>query len=412
MSLDFAVLNCVPLNEDDWCSRAAATDIGDFVRFVSETRFGGDVASAWAYFRSEARFLEGKLERFRRRGAEVVERATSLDLRQALHQYQNVVLVAHWKGEGVLSNDIESAEKITESLQGSILNLNGNSGPPGATADILKTELNRFIHDVSNSELSRARQDRVNVSIERRDLLNGVQGLKPGNRLELWDRLLSIEQFAALFPPVFSGTLVLAICTSDYMADVLRRRHRDAMFFCGRDPVSAGQMLAKLDAAHALMVATNTSLWRGLLQAEEMIDIGAGKTMNKDMRLLEFVESHAVDMPQGGGHGESRSTAVDAAYEDLRLVQATNDKYFRIYWYMLILVFLATVTIALIFREEMGGLAVVLGTGGVVQAGLLQRLSSELKEKTRIDIVATLSRRLSAAQLQVVLKELLPALRK
>ena len=82
------------------------------------------------------------------------------------------------------------------------------------------------------------------------------------------------------------------------------------------------------------------------------------------------------------------------------------------YWIALIVVFLGTVVVALVFREEMGGLATVLGAGGVIQGGLVMRLSSEWKEKARIDIVAVLTRRLNPEQLQVVLRELLGGLRK
>jgi hypothetical protein len=126
------------------------------------------------------------------------------------------------------------------------------------------------------------------------------------------------------------------------------------------------------------------------------------------MRLIEFIQKNLTDIPLGGSRGSGGKAVNDAtAYEDLRRVQATNELYFKTYWATLIVVFLATVVIALVYREEMGGLATVLGVGGIVQGGLVLRLSAEWKEKARVDIVSVLTRRLSPEQLQVVLKDLL-----
>ena len=130
------------------------------------------------------------------------------------------------------------------------------------------------------------------------------------------------------------------------------------------------------------------------------------------MRLVEYIQKQLTDVPLGGGVGKTPTPERDAAYEDLRRVQATNESYFKTYWATLIVAFAVTVVVALIYREEMGGLAAVLGAGGVVQAGLVLRLSAEWKEKARIDTVAVLTRRLSPAQLQVVLKDMLSDLHK
>jgi len=131
------------------------------------------------------------------------------------------------------------------------------------------------------------------------------------------------------------------------------------------------------------------------------------------MRLIEFIQKYRTDMPMGESlSGDSNNKSDASAYEDLRRVQATNELYFRTYWFTLIVVFIITVVIALIYRDEMGGLATVLSVGGVVQGGLVLRLSAEWKEKSRIDIVAVLTRRLTPDQLQIVLQDLLVEFRK
>jgi len=133
------------------------------------------------------------------------------------------------------------------------------------------------------------------------------------------------------------------------------------------------------------------------------------------MRLIEFVQSQIKIVEQGTRprHPPGPSTSEEqATADDLARVQQTNERYFAVYWGTLIATFIGTLALAIMFRSEMGGLAAVLSAGGILQGGLLLRLSSEWKEKARIDIVAALTRRLPPAELTLVLKELLDGLRK
>lgn len=132
------------------------------------------------------------------------------------------------------------------------------------------------------------------------------------------------------------------------------------------------------------------------------------------MRLVEFIQSRITTVEQGTkrSNSEPHISEEQATADDLARVQKTNERYFAVYWATLIGVFLGTLVLAIVFRQEMGGLAAVLGAGGVLQGGLLLRLSAEWKEKARIDIVAVLTRRLPPTELTLVLKELLDGLRK
>jgi hypothetical protein len=133
------------------------------------------------------------------------------------------------------------------------------------------------------------------------------------------------------------------------------------------------------------------------------------------MRLLEYVQSRVIPIEQGTKRTGKAGKAVDdqqAAADDLARVQQTNERYFVVYWATLIGTFLVTLVLAIVLRQEMGGLAAVLGAGGLLQGGLLLRLSAEWKEKARIDIVAALTRRLPPQELSVVLREMLGGLRK
>lgn len=131
------------------------------------------------------------------------------------------------------------------------------------------------------------------------------------------------------------------------------------------------------------------------------------------MKLIEFLQKHATTRPLGGEADVQLRTGTDqAARDDLRLVQATNNNLFKTYFILLIVVVVLTVGTALAFHQEMGGLAAVLGAGGVVQGGLVLKLANVWMDKARIDIVATLAVTLPPDKLQPVLIELSQQMRR
>ena len=136
------------------------------------------------------------------------------------------------------------------------------------------------------------------------------------------------------------------------------------------------------------------------------------------MKLDSYLQSQLARIELGGtpkAAEELEATASEGARqaaEDLKQVQRTNSTFFLSLWVLMILAFIVTFVVALVYRNEMGGLAVVLGSGGVVQGGLLLRLSHEYRQKAYIDLVATLSQRLPPKELRPILQQILDLLRK
>jgi hypothetical protein len=127
-----------------------------------------------------------------------------------------------------------------------------------------------------------------------------------------------------------------------------------------------------------------------------------------NMTLIEYLQKHTTTAPLGGEADASLRTGTDqTARDDLQKVQRTNNAYFMAYFVILIVIVGVTIVVALIYRQEMGGLAVVLGAGGVVQGGLVVKLGRVWMDKARIDIVATLSASLPPDKLQPILLEIL-----
>ena len=269
MSLDLAIANSIPLDEHDWHERADQPECGDFVRFLAETRANGSIADAWQLFVDEAKFVERKLANFAARGLTVFERATSDDIRTAAASHRDVVLLAHWKNEKVLRSDLQSTNALLDELQ-RLPDLPMSSLHAGEDAKSLQAALNDFVDTPLPDEV--ALQDQLAGRVQRREHLNQLSHLARGNRLEAWDAMLSAAEVASLFPHSFAGTALMAVCTSDVLAEHFRRFHPAAICMCSRGPVRAGVALAKLDAALTLMRARPLPLWRALDEAGDLID--------------------------------------------------------------------------------------------------------------------------------------------
>lgn len=125
------------------------------------------------------------------------------------------------------------------------------------------------------------------------------------------------------------------------------------------------------------------------------------------MKLIEFLQKHTASFPMGGDLDEQLRNGTDqSARDDLRLVQTTNNNLFKVYFITLIAIVILTFCIAVAFHQEMGGMAIVLGTGGTIQGGLVLKLANVWMDKARIDIIATLAIKLPADKLHLVLEEL------
>lgn len=279
---DIAILNCIPLNKNDWDERAALNPCGDFVRFVSETRFKGDVNNAWNFFEAEAKFIKEKLEKFESLGSMINFRATANDIKNAAQSFKDVILIAHWKGPRVLRKDIVEPVNLLEFLLSEKIVILPISIQIDGDNPQLHSVLMEFVLSGTKNQTGisldgdksglRNQFDTEDEMIERRGFLNVTSALMKGNRLETWDAMLSAEQFSQLFAPSFNGTVYLIVCTSNYVTEVFRRQHADAICICSRDPIRAGLSLAKLDAALRLIENQNIQLWKALQAAGDIID--------------------------------------------------------------------------------------------------------------------------------------------
>lgn len=278
MSGKVALLCCIPLEESEWLERFASTECGDFVRSNAEEKFNGNPHQTWRMFSREGAFIQRKLDALGSKQVEVVLRAGSAHIREAAAQYENIVVIAHWKHERILSSDILSPESLWRHL----LEVDPRLQRPGMSADKphqitddLRSTLDHLVlHGGSNVVAIPAGlgNGRLPASVLRREVLNTIPYLAAGNRIETWDSMMSAEQFSELFGNGFDGTAVMAICNSVLLAETFRIRHPNAICICNKDTANAGLNLAKLDAAVVLMRAKQISLWRALNEIGDVVD--------------------------------------------------------------------------------------------------------------------------------------------
>jgi len=277
MSHDIAVLCCIPLEESEWLERFTSRGYGDFVRSNVEEKFKGDLHQTWRVFSHEAIFIRRKLEALADEGADIVLRAESSHIREAAAKHENVVIVAHWKHERILRSDIWSAELLRRQIVDvdPSLRVVLSAGERLQLAETLCRVLNDLIvHGGSRlvavpAELG---DGRLPASVLRREVLNTMPYLAPGNRLETWDSMVSAEQFSKLFGKEFKGTALMAICNSTLLAETFRTHHSNAICICNRETANAGLNLAKFHAAVMIMQAKRLPLWRALNQVGDIID--------------------------------------------------------------------------------------------------------------------------------------------
>ena len=273
---ELAVLCCIPLTEAEWMDRHAQPQCGDFVRRNTQERGGGDPKRTWNLFRGEAAFIQRKLNSFVDRGVHVRRHATRDDIALAARRATNLAVIAHWKHERVFADDIRAPRVLRRLLQeqGHALP-EASHGGDQAQAEVLAAYLDDLVLDGQSALVAIPDQHadgRLPASILRRERLNGLPHLCAGNRVELWDAMVSAAGFSELFGEAFVGTACMQICHSVFLSETFRLRHPNGLCLCTRDTTRAGLNLSKLDAALTLMRARRLPLWRALEEASNIID--------------------------------------------------------------------------------------------------------------------------------------------
>lgn len=236
----------VPLTWRDFAPRVRFSDWLSkyFDRDLDENDLATYLRDRWEeeYFPLVVEPLNEVLEIASRNGAAIYTNATLIDFHSITSEKEIVILFAHWKGSEIVFEDL--LERTTTApylarLASFKSDLVSWLGPklsrvrddiPGLL-EVLNQSLDVPVDKASGSGDPIVLQHCVTRRAIMREQLDAIfRGLlRPGNLVELYDRLRTKEELEAAIWQPFHGVLDLTVCTSTVPADYIRARRHDRL---------------------------------------------------------------------------------------------------------------------------------------------------------------------------------------
>lgn len=173
-------------------------------------------------------------------GAMVCRDATLQDVRSITEAKQIAILFAHWKGPEVTFEDFSEHDSTLpfmarlasnqDDLSAWLRSQLSLAGPDiSQLVKIFAAALDYAPASSRSAEGTLILEDAVTRHARIREQLNELFAdlLRPGNRLELYDKMQTKEALEEAIAPTFKGVLDLPVCTSTIPADYIasRRQH-------------------------------------------------------------------------------------------------------------------------------------------------------------------------------------------
>jgi hypothetical protein len=201
-------------------------------------------------------------------GCDVRERATLADLGATARGDNVVIVMSHWKGPEFSNDDflapfenaLESrlaaidhplASAIVKSMQPQRSWLPFFNLKPLSARAAVRQSLDAAIAETQTAgdchyELDATRRARRRALLD--TWLHGL--IRPGNRLELFDRLHGVADVSSAISPRFTGVLDLTVCTSTWLGDHLghaaAQRFRTVQFIEPQDFLDASMRIRQV----------------------------------------------------------------------------------------------------------------------------------------------------------------------
>jgi len=224
-----AVLFAIPTTQSQFDEQA---QISDYVRKMVR---GQDKNAAWyADYENVAAAAQDLITTAQRFGARVYESATLADLADATRNCHTVILFAHWRGAKVVDSDIlADAEVLSHKLRQHPCFQGSHASDRPTLIDILNGAIEdmRLLDQLPSAVAAAAKRSRSIGQTLCRDLLDEyLHGLlAPGNRLELYSGLCTLDEVDRAVSGTFHGELDLALCHSEVLATFLDLRRGDQL---------------------------------------------------------------------------------------------------------------------------------------------------------------------------------------
>ena len=269
---DCALAIAVPLTRDDFLRDLNAEDPSrkDFVLRLSRERIYASLSHEFLWnevYKPIASVLHSCIEEIERLGVRVFRNVTLDDLAALFSQFRVITLITHWKGTEIDAHDIVAPDRLINNARRSRdricqlitteyekLGVQERNGMAGQAP--LKVGVEKAIKQVmENHDLFEMRASSPGAVVHHYDeyyraylnrqridtLFEGM--ILPGNHIEFFDRLRSIEDVSAAIPDNFEGTLDFTVCNSVLIGNCLKKSRQFRVIVNERPARLGGRML-------------------------------------------------------------------------------------------------------------------------------------------------------------------------
>lgn len=268
---DCAVAIAFPLTQEDFFKDIQPGSGKDFIRSFAATAPRTRVESQWERYRPVADAISARLPQLESMGVAVVTRVNREQLMELLRHRRVVTVMAHWRFDRIVPDDIVDTEKILAELE-----LGSTSVRRALAASIVERGAGWLLQPATKNSTRESREElarqldgiaedstrayrrsigrwrvateslgsagEVSSAHERIALPRPVLeaefpgSLRQGRAVELGDGFVTISQFTESIPQGFAGVLDLSICNSIFLAEAVKRVRRDCLVVTNEQP--------------------------------------------------------------------------------------------------------------------------------------------------------------------------------
>ena len=222
----------------------------DFVEcFIRESR-AATADAGWEGYQRYASLARHVMSRVKKRGVNVIERATLAGLHGTLAAYPVTTLVAHWRSARFRTYDIVEVRRVREYLREAGLSQNARDG--GDDRDDLCSALNFLLDEGSTARGAEEMMSAGALSAqqfrwyEKRDAIKASLpgAFRGGAAVEFVGGFRTMAEITYGITPFYAGILDLTVCQSVLLGEMVRRRCPKSLALTSADTTSMDFRLA------------------------------------------------------------------------------------------------------------------------------------------------------------------------
>jgi hypothetical protein len=246
-----ALALAIPLNRDDFLAGLDLSTEKDFIKSLARRNSALTEEALWEMLYSHTiKTVISVAKAVSAKGVTVVDKATLSNVQELFKQFRVVTLVAHWRSakfypadffnpnqliKAILHPSTPSMKAFVSTLPqkwiSNIENLQANDDIASALPKTLAKDFNVFLEKLHlNLALNQTEQTTI-YDFDYQLYLNRLvidkifgDCILPGNRIEFFDQLHSVEDFVTAIPQNYGGLIDFTVCNSVLIANAIKRK--------------------------------------------------------------------------------------------------------------------------------------------------------------------------------------------